>query len=1057
MPGRRVARCLAVRRWFIFFRGKVNKLETGSEGASDLFDSIVQESFGSSCAVPVSQLLTYPAHALFIKAATAAGGISMRRYQWMALLASVLVIGLSVRPAAAQPGHAPFDFADFEIEDFERSLVPAGVAGATIVSPAFVGDVRITQFDHPAVTANGGMAAPYQTGAPLFLEETHSAFEWWGGILGHTGATTHATQANYNDLFPGGFSMSPGGYPTKGSGAHWPSAITNSGEDTYTGTKISLVTNTDGNTADDVGITSGNQAMRVSVWNVGNGGEDTSFERPVMLTIKANDFWGVADERFNTWETVRANPSEYNVSVDVTILADEVPDTFAPTFGPYLRLGLISGHGGLFDESPPEILQGPDTLQFSNADADGDMLPNFSDPQFVDPGNTVGLPGVGVPGVIQRRYVFPASAMEFPTTPLAGVADIGNDGDAGGWNNAYMLGFVFNGNWQLTNPAPPPDTQGIKGIWGAFPQFFASFIVDNMKILPRNPLDNADFNDDNVLNAADWQILLANLNGLTPPAKTFAQGDIGSLVNEPLVSPGVVDFQDFVRFEEIWNANNGGDGAFQRFLAGVPEPSTFAMFVLGLVSVASLRRRAARQISALVVAIGMATWAGTASAALTNVLLFDYEAPILTVPPELQETQRWVPAGDAANTTTPPTLARTALAATQGSTRGLAITQTGQGFSWDASVSQFDAEDGGLPTQAQAWAAALDNGADNYVLEMDVKYLNSQIPDTGFVNMSVRLSAGSSVTDQVNDLALAVSDVNFNIADQTIPVSIPLSPISITPVVTTDGILSVPQMASDAGFYNISVGFNGDWGTGASTFNIDNVRLRQVTLPPLLTLEVNTTTNVARIRNVPGADAGTGDVVFDYYEVRSLTPEQNADFNDNGTVDTADYTIWRNNLGLTGTATKDTGDANGDTNVTAADFDLWKDAFNRQEGANESSLNPAGWNSLDDQNVDPDGVLVTNNWLESGSPNVSALSEARLIGSSTWSSNESLPIGAIFAAGQEHNLVFRYREPSRPTFLRTGLVTYVTSGAGGGSAVPEPGTMVLAILAAFGLAAVKRR
>ena len=72
---------------------------------------------------------------------------------------------------------------------------------------------------------------------------------------------------------------------------------------------MSLVTKTDANTADDVGITSGNQALRVSMLNVGQGDGNTSFDRPAMLVIKANDFWGVADSRFNTFETVRANPS----------------------------------------------------------------------------------------------------------------------------------------------------------------------------------------------------------------------------------------------------------------------------------------------------------------------------------------------------------------------------------------------------------------------------------------------------------------------------------------------------------------------------------------------------------------------------------------------------------------------------------------------------------------------------------------------------------------------------------------------------------------------------
>ena len=96
----------------------------------------------------------------------------------------------------------------------------------------------------------------------------------------------------------------------------------------YNGTKLSLVTRTDANAADDVGITSGNQALRVSMLNVSQGDGDTSFDRPASLIIKANDFWGVADSRFNTFETVRADPSQYSVSIDVTFLANEIPDTF---------------------------------------------------------------------------------------------------------------------------------------------------------------------------------------------------------------------------------------------------------------------------------------------------------------------------------------------------------------------------------------------------------------------------------------------------------------------------------------------------------------------------------------------------------------------------------------------------------------------------------------------------------------------------------------------------------------------------------------------------------
>ena len=218
-----------------------------------------------------------------------------------------------------------------------------------------------------------------------------------------------------------------------------------------------------------------------------------------MLVIKANDLWGVADSRFNTFETVRANPGEFNVSIDVTVLANEIPDTFDMTpiggnpVGPYHRLGFISGHGGLFDEGPPDLLQGPASLLFSNGDADGDMLPNFSDPQYVDPGNTPGLPGVGVPGVIQRRYVFPASAMSFPAAPLAGAARRGGNRDAAG-GSTRRLHARLRLQRQLAIDHSYYGGRRRRRYFRRPRQFFsstpASFIIDNMRFLPaiRSPV-----------------------------------------------------------------------------------------------------------------------------------------------------------------------------------------------------------------------------------------------------------------------------------------------------------------------------------------------------------------------------------------------------------------------------------------------------------------------------------------------------------------------------------------------------------------------------------------
>ena len=56
-------------------------------------------------------------------------------------------------------------------------------------------------------------------------------------------------------------------------------------------------------------------------------------------------------------------------------------------------------------------------------------------------------------------------------------------------------------------------------------------------------------------------------------------------------------------------------------------------------------------------------------------------------------------------------------------------------------------------------------------------------------------------------------------------------------------------------------------------------------------------------------------------------PGVNADFNGNGTVDAADYVVWRKNSGLMGGAAQSQGDANADGNVDSDDYDFWRAAF----------------------------------------------------------------------------------------------------------------------------------
>ncbi|WP_231943688.1 PQQ-dependent sugar dehydrogenase [Aeoliella mucimassa] len=67
---------------------------------------------------------------------------------------------------------------------------------------------------------------------------------------------------------------------------------------------------------------------------------------------------------------------------------------------------------------------------------------------------------------------------------------------------------------------------------------------------------------------------------------------------------------------------------------------------------------------------------------------------------------------------------------------------------------------------------------------------------------------------------------------------------------------------------------------------------------------------------------GTGEI----FRVVTDTPLP-GDYNHDGTVNLADYTVWRDNLGASGLAPFVPGDGNGDGQVSSADYELWKQQF----------------------------------------------------------------------------------------------------------------------------------
>ncbi|HMO84434.1 MAG TPA: dockerin type I repeat-containing protein [Lacipirellulaceae bacterium] len=73
---------------------------------------------------------------------------------------------------------------------------------------------------------------------------------------------------------------------------------------------------------------------------------------------------------------------------------------------------------------------------------------------------------------------------------------------------------------------------------------------------------------------------------------------------------------------------------------------------------------------------------------------------------------------------------------------------------------------------------------------------------------------------------------------------------------------------------------------------------------------------------------GRGGIYFDeIYGLLGGAPQDNADFNNDGVVDGADFVIWQRGLGLMGQTNNALGDANGDGSVNEADLTIWASQF----------------------------------------------------------------------------------------------------------------------------------
>ncbi|QDU89510.1 hypothetical protein Pla175_29020 [Pirellulimonas nuda] len=231
-------------------------------------------------------------------------------------------------------------------------------------------------------------------------------------------------------------------------------------------------------------------------------------------------------------------------------------------------------------------------------------------------------------------------------------------------------------------------------------------------------------------------------------------------------------------------------------------------------------------------------------------------------------------------------------------------------------------------------------------------------------------------------------------------------------------------------------------GGGFSAFNGLQIVGTFLAPPVPLNLEVNTTNGTVTIQNnnqIP--------VQFDVYVIETSAgtlsksgwnslSDQNfdatagaadGDYNDDGAVDAADYTVWRDSLNLPSAGNLENDPIGG--TVGAAQYDQWKNGFGDAGGT------ATGW----DEAFGTSNSLLAEFYLGSGDKPASSIA-----------AGQSLNLGPAFtSASADGTLTFNYYDTQASANM-VGTVSFVNAAIGGNT-VPEPGCVWLLLAGAVSL------
>lgn len=299
-------------------------------------------------------------------------------------------------------------------------------------------------------------------------------------------------------------------------------------------------------TQSTIGATHGTKSMKVDFIGRGAGGgegtSDTHFATPVRVTWISTDASFIAIRNAASGPDAGAYTIEFDLTYDIPALRAlnwlGPPVDFPAKPEKFIGMGIYksaNGDGGPYVHAALE-----------------QVLPTLINPFDAAFNGTTYL---------TRHSSVAFDDFQFAANPVTATQ--------------YELGFSVNGNWG-TNPAAN-NTQA------------AALYIDNIVLRLNDPTTVCDLNGSTTCDIADFELFMGDHLKANPTYGDLV-GNLGASGTN-----GKNDFYDYLEFERNYDLANGGSGALARAIAGVPEPGSWALALVGLWGgIVSGARRVAR-------------------------------------------------------------------------------------------------------------------------------------------------------------------------------------------------------------------------------------------------------------------------------------------------------------------------------------------------------------------------------------------------------------------------------------------------------------------------------